>query len=163
MMRIATHLGRGEHAAVVGVAAEALESRPDDTVVMAILAASYDRLGQDLRAVTVRERLLALRPDDKDALYLLGRYHEQHASAEIAAVYYSRYLESTAKNHPLADRDYRFLRFLARLFGTSPSKIESDARTSAEALEREERARRTHVLAFLVRTGGETPRTPNSA
>lgn len=157
MIELAKHLGRGEHDQVVRLAEQALREKPTDTVAMTLMANSLDRLGQPDRAAGTRERLLEHEPDDRESLFLLGRYHEERGQHEIAGMYFRRFLGSEAPIYPLGGSDYRFLRFLARLLGASGKNIEHEARQTSHRLEEESTARRAHAAAYLAEHGESQP------
>lgn len=157
MNRLARCLGRGEHDVVVRIAEDALREKPDDPIILQLMANSLDSLAQYERAATVRERILALQPDNKDVLYLLGRYHENRGRGDDALVYYSRLLHSREVTYPLTAGDFRFLGFLATMFGRDARTFESEARQTSEKSDREQIRRHVHAERYVAANGAKGP------
>ena len=147
---LAAHLGRGEHEQVVRLAENGLRDKPADAALMTLMANSLDALGQRDRAAKIRERLLSQDADDRESLFLLGRYHEERGEHDEASTLYARFLQSKAPVYPLGKADYRLLRFLARLLGVSGKRVENQARTTSRRLEEEGEARRLHAVGYLA-------------
>ena len=157
MKKIAAHVVHGEHEQVVLTAEQALRERPTDTSLMSLLAESLDHLHQGGRAARVRERLIEVDPEHRDALFLLGQHYEGTDPA-VACSFYDRFLNSKAPVHELRESDFSFIRFVARLFGAArPEKIEAAALEAERRLDRESVVRRQHARKYLSRHAGKRP------
>ena len=81
---------------MVGGLAERLEDRPDDLQGWQMLARSYGVLGERAKAAEAYDRVLALAPDDPDALFFLGEAALEAGDSAQAAAYWTRLLAQLA-------------------------------------------------------------------
>lgn len=81
---------------MVGGLAARLEDNPDDLRGWRMLARSYGVLGERDKAAEAYGRVLALAPDDPDALFFLGEAAVEDGDTEQAAAYWTRLLAQLA-------------------------------------------------------------------
>ena len=81
---------------MVGGLAERLEDEPDNLQGWQMLARSYGVLGERAKAAEAYGRVLALAPDDPDALFFLGEAALEAGDAAQATAYWTRLLAQLA-------------------------------------------------------------------
>ena len=81
---------------MVGGLAERLKDRPDDLQGWQMLARSYGVLGERAKAAEAYDRVLALAPNDPDALFFLGEAALEGGDPDEAAEYWTRLLTQLA-------------------------------------------------------------------